>query len=101
MSLREQAFVKTPATLSSHFPKTEKANPNPVAFLGSHGVLHMKKELKCPHAEFKQQIILCDQAPEVTGAPTVWKARDSKKIIVTDYWCFNKCKWYQEEQKPE
>lgn len=61
----------------------------------------MKKEVHCPHAEMKQQIILCDNDPETTGAPTVWKARDSKKTIVTDYWCLNKCKWYKEEEKPE
>lgn len=49
-------------------------------------------KIACPHGQADGKLVLCSEPPEKTGALSVWKCCDSAHIIVTPFWCRERCK---------
>ncbi len=54
----------------------------------------MKKneEIQCPHGKREGSLVLCEKSAEEIGALTVWINKEDGRIIVTPFWCAERCK---------
>lgn len=52
----------------------------------------MADEKQCPHGEVDGTMVMCSKDPSETGVLPVWKSCTTGQIIVTPFWCRERCK---------
>lgn len=56
----------------------------------------MKETFRCEHGINQGPLIFCELPSAETGARPAWKRKVDARLIVTPYWCENKCLRHQE-----
>lgn len=56
----------------------------------------MKETFRCEHGINQGPLIFCELPSEETGARPAWKRKVDSRLIVTPFWCENKCRRHQE-----
>ena len=57
-----------------------------------------EENLRCPHGERVQALMLCSLDCAVSGAHPDRKAKADGRFIITPWWCLNKCRWLHEHE---
>ena len=57
-----------------------------------------EENLRCPHGERVQALMLCSLDCAVSGAHPDRKAKADGRFIIPPWWCLNKCRWLPEHR---
>lgn len=57
-----------------------------------------EENLRCPHGERYQALMLCSLNCDLSGAHPDRKAKADGRFIITPWWCLNKCRWLPEHR---
>ena len=57
-----------------------------------------EENLRCPHGERYQALMLCSLDCAISGAHPDRKAKADGRFIITPWWCLHKCRWLPEHR---